>query len=117
VNNLLDGIYQVTFKSNLADFGSGLIVAQNGTIHGGDHSYLYVGTYSSYESSIKAKINVKHYRGSLDSIFGALNSFSLELKGSGTNSQFTLEGNITLQPNLKINLVCTKVSSLVSNEF
>lgn len=113
MNDLLNGIYQVSFQSNLSDFGTGLIVAREGTIHGGDHSYLYLGTYSSYESSIKAKIGVKHYRGPLDSIFGPLKSFSLELKGSGTNSLFTLEGHLTSHPDLKIKLVGTKVSPLI----
>lgn len=117
MNNLLQGIYQVNFKSNLPDFGYGLIVAENGTIHGGDHSYVYTGTYSSYESSIKAKITVTHYRGALDSIFGALKSFTLELQGSGTGAHFSLEGYLQSQSNFRINLSGTKVSSLVKNEF
>lgn len=113
MNDLLSGIYQVNFRSNLGDFGTGLIVAQRGTIHGGDNTYLYTGFYSSYESTIIVKVTIKHYRGQLDSIFGPLKNFNLELKGSGNANSFSLTGTVTANPSLRITLTGSKVSQLV----
>ena len=61
--DMVSGMYFVTFGSNLGAMGGGLVVVENGKIHGGDFSYLYRGTYSMEGNSMKSKIQVSHYQG------------------------------------------------------
>jgi len=110
---MIDGIYHASFKSNLGDFGEGLFVADHGRLHGGDATYLYYGTYSTYAGSVTANVYVKHYRGTKNSIFGNLTSFQLNLKGATSDSQLRLSGTVVGTPHLQITLNAVKVSSLV----
>jgi hypothetical protein len=107
------GIYYVIFKSQTGRFGDGLVVVDDGKIHGGDQSYLYCGRYKTDGQEIEAEIEVSYYRGEPQSIFGHLPKFSLNLSGNATNDAFTVAGRVFGQSQLVINIEGQKQANLV----
>jgi hypothetical protein len=91
---MTNGIYYIIFKSYLGIIGDGLVVVDNGKVHGGDSRYLYRGTYKVDGTSIKAEIQVSYYRGTLKSVFGPLSKFELILSGNAPDELFTLSGHM-----------------------
>ena len=109
---MINGLYFVEFQANTQDFGQGLAVIDNGRINGGDHAYLYQGRIDAYGSDVKAVIEVKHYRGQPASVFGPLNSFTLNLAGKNSGSTFEVSGGIANMPGTKITIRGKKVAEL-----
>jgi len=102
----------------LGDFGGGLFVVSQGRLHGGDATYLYLGRCSDYDNSISAEVQVKHYRGPKNSIFGGLSTFKLLLKGViNSDSIIRLSGHVEGVPQLTITLSANKVSSLLPTDL
>ena len=107
------GIYLVTFSANTKDFGAGLVVVDNKKLHGGDFSYLYRGSYELNAGILRASIQVSHYQGELNSVFGPLKSFSLNLQGNLTQTGFSLSGHVEGHPQLTITILGVKKADLV----
>ena len=107
------GIYYVTFSAATTDFGWGLVVVDNGKLHGGDLSYLYRGRYEVNAGILEASIQVSHYQGALNSVFGPLKSFSLILVGNLTQTGFSLSGHVEGQPRMTITILGEKKADLV----
>ncbi len=76
----MNGIYHIRF-SVPGDHGEGLVVLNEGKAHGGDASYLYAGIYQGGPNSFTAEIDVSHWNGPLNSIFGNINNIKLKLTG------------------------------------
>jgi hypothetical protein len=74
--------------------GAGLAVISDGDINGGDESYLYRGHLDTYGSQAKGAIEVTHYRGALNSVFGPLRTFTLDLAGTVDEQAFNVQGTI-----------------------
>jgi hypothetical protein len=106
------GIYSITFAATGSGAGIGLVVVDNGKIHGGDLSYLYRGRYDSDGSSVRATIHVSHYRGEPNSIFGPLRDFTLNLIGSAGDDTFNLSGQVQGYPQMGISIVAEKKANL-----
>lgn len=98
------GIYYVVFESNLGVPGDGLVVIDNGRVHGGDHRFLYRGHYKEREADIDAEIFVRHFRGEAKSVFGSISTFYLILSGNAEKESFNLSGYIAGQSHLKIHV-------------
>jgi len=107
------GIYYVIFKSHTGSFGDGLVVVDDGKVHGGDQRYLYRGFYKADGQAIEADIQVSYYRGEPKSVFGHLPKFSLNLSGSATNDAFTVSGRVFGQSHLVITIEGQKQANLV----
>lgn len=109
---MLSGMFFVKFIANNNAFGEGLIVIRNGCVNGGDASYLYQGRFEYYGDDVKATVEVKHYKGPLNSVMGPLKEFSLILTGKKSGNNFELIGGMPNVPNLNIKIVGTKVAEL-----
>ena len=109
---MISGMYFVNFIANNNSFGIGLVVIREGRVNGGDDSYLYQGRFDYYGDDIRAVIDVKHYRGPLNSVMGPLKEFSLILAGKKSGDNFELIGGIANVPNLNIRITGTKVADL-----
>lgn len=109
---MITGMYFVNFIANNNNFGIGLVVIQNVYVNGGDASYLYQGRFDYNGDDIKALIDVKHYRGPLNSVLGPLKEFSLTLSGKKSGDNFELMGGIPNMPNLNIRITGSKVADL-----
>lgn len=89
------GIFFVQFSVSQRDVGAGLVIISNGDINGGDETYIYRGYLDSYGFQAKATIEVVHYRGPLNSVFGPLSSFTLDLSGTADDQAFDVQGPMT----------------------
>ncbi|GFM38274.1 GrlR family regulatory protein [Desulfovibrio psychrotolerans] len=76
----MDGIYYVEFGTS-GGAGGGLVVLSSGKAHGGDLSYLYAGTYEENPNNFSAKVEVKHWKGPRNNIFGNVEKIDLVLSG------------------------------------
>jgi hypothetical protein len=78
-----NGIYHVKFSSSMGKFGEGLAVFKDGKVNGGDQGYLYIGSYDgSNPSSVTAKLKIKRWNASWESIIGNIPEFELSLTGT-----------------------------------
>ena len=107
------GIYYVIFKSQSGRFGDGLVVVDNGRIHGGDQRYLYRGSYITDGQAIEADIHVSYYRGEAKSVLGHLAKFNLNLTGKATAEAFTVRGHVFGQSHLAITIEGQKQADLL----
>lgn len=109
---MLSGIYFVRFAANNNDFGEGLAVIRNGYVNGGDETYLYQGRIDAYGEDIKAHLEIKHYRGPLNSVMGPMKQFTLQLSGKIGGDRFEVSGGIPNIPGPRIIIHGNKVSEL-----
>jgi hypothetical protein len=110
-----NGIYHIEFKPAGSDtVGNGLVVLQNGSVNGGDISYIYRGMEITKGENIISKIQVSRYDASQQSIFGSLENFDLELSGtlSKDGREFSLSGTIVGQPQFRIHIAGKKLRDL-----
>ena len=107
---MLSGIYYVKFVANNNQVGEGLAVVKDGIVNGGDATYLYQGRFDYYGDEIRAHIEVKHYKGPLNSVMGPLKQYSLSLSGRRLGEQFELTGGIPNIPNIIMSILGTKVA-------
>ncbi len=107
---MLSGIYYIKFVANNNQVGEGLAVVKDGIVNGGDDTYLYQGRFDYYGDEIKAYIEVKHYKGPLNSVMGPLKQFSLSLTGSKLGEKFEVMGGMPNIPNMTISILGTKVA-------
>ena len=108
----LSGIFYVEFAWSRNISGAGLVVIDDGVVNGGDAMYLYQGKLVQYGGEVRATINVKHYRGDVDSVMGPLKRFTLKLSGTSTDSQFVLEGTTDSVPDAVIKMMGKKVAEI-----
>ena len=109
---MLSGLFAVEFIANNNQFGAGIVVISEGTINGGDLSYLYQGHFEYYEQEIKASIEVRHYSGQRNAVMGPLNNFTLILSGRFSEGSFSVTGGIPNMPNLRITINGRKIAEL-----
>ena len=83
-----NGIYFVSFKSNMQDFGSGTVVVNNNTVNGGDFGYVYKGRIEG--DSVELSVN--RHDPSASSIVGNISSFTLTLTLKETSSGYAMTG-------------------------
>jgi hypothetical protein len=107
------GIYYVIFKAQTGHFGDGLVVMDNGKLHGGDQRYLYRGFYKTNGQEIEADIHVSYYRGEAKSVLGNLSKFKLNLSGKAVKEAFTVSGYVFGQSHLGISIEGQKQADLL----
>ncbi|WP_454871862.1 hypothetical protein [Paraburkholderia xenovorans] len=86
-----DGFYGVDFSA-LTKGARGVVILQDGKIHGGDDQYLYSGAISGPDGRLQVTLTVKAYVPGATSAFGTHGGkFTLNLTGNviGKNLQFS----------------------------
>ncbi len=109
---MIEALWSVQFGSNLNDFGAGCVVLETGRVLGGDSGYYYVGSYKVENDVIAARIKVTHYSGELNSIFGNVREFELQVTGKPERNIFVLNGHVEGHPELKISIRLTRRAEL-----
>jgi hypothetical protein len=100
----LEQLWSVEFISDLGSEGGGVLILEKGKILGGDNNYFYVGSYDLKDNQFNATIEVKHYHGDLNPIFGKLYDFILMLKGDMDEDELILTGNILEDPSRELHI-------------
>jgi len=103
---LQDGIYKVAFSAPDGQNGIGIIVISGRTVNGGDPAYTYQGRIESEGGTLKAIIDIVRHNRELESIFGPLDKFQLQLNGTlqKNGKAFSASGAVASQPKLHLTL-------------
>ena len=111
---MLEALWSVEFDSNLATIGAGIAVFETGRVLGGDSAFMYVGSYEVRNETATARIKCTKYStiGNMQSIFGPLNKFHLELSGKPDEKAMTLTGHVVENPALKITIKAIRRAEL-----
>ena len=100
----LEQLWSVEFVSKLSSEGGGIVVLDKGKILGGDNNYFYVGSYDLKNNQFNAMMDVKHYHGKTNPIFGKLEEFILDLKGPYHEEEMLLTGNVLEDPSRELHV-------------
>ncbi len=100
---MLEALWSVEFGSNLNTIGAGIAVFETGRVLGGDSAFMYVGSYEVKNGTVTANLEITKYSttGNMQSIFGPLSKFHLEVSGKVDEKKMTLTGHVKENPSLK----------------
>jgi hypothetical protein len=82
---MIDGLWIVQYESVVGD--SGCVVFVKGQVLGGDNGFTYTGTYTLSGDKIAARVWVKNFNPSIQSVLGIKGDYELAFNG-------TVEGRI-----------------------
>src|SRR5271169_2753966 len=105
----LDGLWTVYFR--LGFFGTGVVVFKDNRLLGGDTYYYYDGNFKLQDNRVDATIRVVRFNLTGVAIFGNLDSFNLNVTGDISGAEMQLHGNMSEQPDMKIEINCKKIVS------
>lgn len=100
----IEQLWSLEYVSGLSDEGGGVIVLENGRIIGGDNNYFYIGSYDLKNNKFNATIDVKHYSGSYNPIFGNMDELILKLDGKYDEDEMLLTGHVLEEPSLEVHI-------------
>ena len=106
----LEQLWSFEYISGLGSESGGVVVLDNGKLLGGDNNYFYIGSYELVNTTFNATIDVKHYHGGYNSLFGKNNEIILELSGSYKHEEILLTGYILedISENISVKLTYHK---------
>ncbi|WP_312299223.1 GrlR family regulatory protein [Stutzerimonas nitrititolerans] len=105
------GIFEVSFRSSIQDFGEGLVVIKDGTVNGGDAHYLYTGQFAESSGTTNAKIKVQMWKAGSTSIVN-IDNYELDLTGTidFEHGALRLRGQVVGQPSLVVSVEGRKIA-------
>jgi hypothetical protein len=109
---MIEAMYGVEFVSNQMSSGYGVAVLETGRILGGDTSFVYIGSYEVKNGIAYANVKCTNDRDVLESVFGDLKEFNLELQGAVSDREFTLQGHMVEDPSFSIGIKLTRRAEL-----
>ena len=92
--------------------GYGVVVLETGRIFGGDSSFVYIGSYEVTNGIILATVKCTNDRESMQSVFGDMKEFTLELEGKPEYQEFVLQGHLFEKPLMRIRVKLTRRAEL-----
>lgn len=104
----LEALWSAEFQTNNGYAGAGVVVFESGRIYGGDASYYYLGSFQVKDGVVTADIDVVHYSGPLNNVFGPLKHVDLTVSGQLDSQVFTVSGTAAQAPGLTIVIRLTK---------
>ena len=118
----IDAIYSAEFTLNGSQFGSGVLVLNQGHIHGADSIYAYKGLYLLAEGSLSAAMVAERYTdvptGGSDFPASELDlpaRFRLILSGDATTEGLTFVSALNGQPAQSVRVGLKRISDLVDH--
>jgi hypothetical protein len=100
----LEQLWSLDFVSKMSEEGGGVVVLEANKILGGGNNYFYVGSYDLKDNNFNATIDVKHYRGECNPIFGKFEEFILKLLGDYDEDEMLLTGYILEDPSRELHV-------------
>ncbi len=109
---MLDGLWTIEFASPTGLFGSGVIVLTNRRLLGGDAGYYYSGEYTVDDHHIDGRTDVVRFNRNSLSIFGDMDSFTLDFHGEISENSIVGIASLSGQPEYKAQIRCRKKTGL-----
>ena len=100
----IEQLWSLEFTSELSSEGGGVVVLEKGKILGGDNNYFYIGSYDLENNKFNATIDVKHYQGSYNPIFGKNEELIIKLVGNYDEEEMHLTGYVLEQPSTELHV-------------
>jgi T3SS negative regulator,GrlR len=108
---MLEAHWTVEFRSPF-DFGAGTVVFENGRLFGGDGQFSYEGNYRVDNGDIHSDVNIEHFSGQPNSVFGLKEKFQIKVSGKVQAPVMELTGHLVEPPFTPISIKCTKKTDL-----
>lgn len=105
----MEGFWSIAFQG-IQGMGAGVATLVGGQVFGGDSGYLYNGTYTQQENTMKARVHIKQYVAGIANVMGR-SEFDLELSGTLNGNKITATGTIP-GTSLQLHSILTKQSDL-----
>ena len=100
----VEQLWSLEYVSGLGTEGGGVVVLEKGKIIGGDNNYFYIGSYDLNNNQFNATIDIKHYAGSYNPIFGKLDELIIKLQGDYDEEEMLLTGHVLEQPSTEVHV-------------
>jgi hypothetical protein len=100
----IEQLWSIEFYSGLSSEGGGVVVLEKNKILGGDNNYFYVGSYDLNNKKFNATVDVKHYHGKCNPIFGKFEEFILKLEGDYDEDEMKLVGKMLEDPSRELHV-------------
>lgn len=91
---MYDGLWTIEFRSSNNFFGSGVLILTNGRLLGGDYGYYYSGSYEINGEELRGKVSIIRFDPNSISVFGEVDNFSLDLKGTIKDYEFRADAYV-----------------------
>lgn len=100
----IEQLWSLEFVSGLGSEGGGVVVLEKGKVIGGDNNYFYIGSYNLNNNKFNATIDIKHYHGPHNPIFGKSDELIIKLEGDYNEEEMLLTGHILEEPSMEIHV-------------
>ena len=91
---------------------SGVILLNNGHLHGGDNNYHYEGIYRLEDELLHLALTATHFHGGRNHIAGNRDAFTLHASGPKGGERMELCGEVDDDPSVKVVLQMSRVGEL-----
>ncbi len=109
---MLEALWSVEFVTPQGAEGAGVAIFETGRIFGGDSNYYYVGKFDLDGDVAHGIVEVTHYNGPPNTVFGPANRIQVVVSGQVQVPIMDLHGHLVGNPNQKIIIRCTKRAEL-----
>ena len=109
---MIEALWSVEFISDMDVMGAGVVVLETEKILGGDSQYFYVCKYEVNNQELEAEIEVTHYSGEANSIFGPEDKFSVKITGEIKKEIMMGQGHRVDNPQRKLGVRLTRRAEL-----
>lgn len=109
-----NGIYSVSFQTPTGAAGAGLVVVLDGAVHGGDAGFVYRGRFEIGAGQLRGKLAVTRWSAAVESVFGPINHFDLQVSGSTSGDAFSVSAVIPQAPDRQMVITGQRVADLIA---
>ncbi|MCX5647377.1 MAG: hypothetical protein NTZ17_22260 [Phycisphaerae bacterium] len=108
---MVEGLWTIEFASPKG-FGTGIMVLTDKRLLGGDEGYYYSGEYTVDDHRISGKAEIVRFDRNCLSVFGDMDSFTVDLDGEVSEDSIVGVAHLSGQPDLRAQIRCKKKTEL-----
>lgn len=109
---MVEGLWTIEFNSPIGLFGTGVMVLTEKRLLGGDAGYYYSGEYTVTDHHIDGKADVVRFNSNSLSVFGDMDSFTLDFHGEISENSIVGIASLSDRPESKAQIRCRKKMGL-----
>lgn len=108
---MIDGLWTVIFRSNV-DLGSGVVVANNGKLLGGDSGFTYIGGVTNSNGHLSVRVKIEKFLPGAKSVLPGLDSYTLALAGKDSPDEIQFTGSVEGHPQATLTVTAKRRADL-----